>query len=304
MYRVFSPATVGMLVLATLGISGSKVGSGKIDALYSQGVEQPATPLRIFHIGHSLVGRDMPAMVAQLAGARHEYEVQLGWGTTLKAHWEPGAEIQGFETENDHERYRPAREAVASGDYDAVVLTEMVEIKDAVRYFDSSSYVRRWAEASWAANPDSHVYLYETWHRLDDPVGWLERIDRDIALYWEGEVLVPALRDRPIYLIPAGQVLGAFVRQIEEQGGVGGINDRTALFSDDIHLNDLGAYLVALTHYAVLYQRDPSGLEYELKRADGSLATSPGEEAARLMQKVVWEVVSTYPKTGIRPHEL
>ena len=34
-------------------------------------------------------------------------------------------------------------------------------------------------------------------------------------------------------------------------------------------------------------------------RADGTPAASPGPDAARLMQQVVWEVVSAYPKTGV-----
>ncbi len=304
MYRLFSPAAVGLLVVAAFGLSGSKTGSADTDALYARPVEAPSAPLRVFHLGHSLVGRDMPAMLAQLAGAGHTYESQLGWGTTMKAHWEPGHEIEGFDVENDHPRYRPAREAVDSADYDALVLTEMVEIKDAIRYFDSATYTRRWAEAGWTANPDIRVYLYETWHPLNDREGWLARIDRDIGPYWEGQVLVPALRDRPIHVIPAGQVLGAFVREVEARGGVGNVADRTSLFSDDIHLNDLGVYLVALTHYAVLYGRDPQRLPRTLMRADGSAAQAPDEEAARLMQEIVWTVVSTYPKTGVASHGL
>ena len=74
-------------------------------------VPPPSGPLAVFHLGHSLVNRDMPAMLAQLAGNGHRYESQLGWGTTLKAHWgdEP---INGFDTENAHPRFRPAHEAV------------------------------------------------------------------------------------------------------------------------------------------------------------------------------------------------
>ena len=51
----------------------------------------PESGLRVFHLGHSLVGRDMPAMLQQLAVAAgfddHTYESQLGWGTSLRSHW-------------------------------------------------------------------------------------------------------------------------------------------------------------------------------------------------------------------------
>ena len=61
----------------------------------------------------------------------------------------------------------------------------------------------------------------------------------------------------------------------------------------------LGAYLVALTHYAVLYHRSPVGLPHQLTRADGTPADAPSAEAAALMQEVVWEVVQRHPETGV-----
>lgn len=280
------------------------------EALYSPPISPPEGPLRVYHLGHSLVGRDMPVMLAQLAGAGHEFDSQLGWGTALRAHWEPLVRINGFRRENAHPNHRPAHDAVSSGDYDALIVTEMVEIRDAIRYFHSADYLYLWARAAREANPDVRVYLYETWHPLDDPEGWLERLDRDLDLYWETEILRPALaRDglgAPIYVIPAGQVFARLVREIEARGGVGNVSRREDLFNrnpdgtqDMIHFNDLGAYLVALTHYAVLYHRNPVGLPYQLRRADGSAADAPTEEIARLMQEVVWQVVTHYPKTGV-----
>ncbi len=268
----------------------------------------PVGPISVFHLGHSLVGRDMPAMLAQLAGPGAHYDSQLGWGTPLKAHW-GDAEINGFEKENAHPRYRDAKQALASGDYDAVVLTEMVEIRDAIRYYDSWDYLSRWAKLAWQGNPRARVYLYETWHPRDDPEGWLNRLDRDPKRYWEDEILRPAVAadgGHPIYVIPAGDVLAAFTRAVAARGGVEGIAGPEDLFAplpdgsrDQIHLGDLGAYLVALTHYAVLYQRSPVGLPHDLLRADGTPATAPSDEAARVMQETVWEVVRGHPLTGV-----
>ncbi|MDK3019174.1 hypothetical protein [Pseudodonghicola flavimaris] len=281
-----------------------------VAAAYATPLPPPAHPLRVFHLGHSLVGRDMPAMLAELAGAGHRYELQLGWGTTLKAHWEPEETINGFDVENDTPRFRPAREAIGSGDYDAVVLTEMVELRDAIRYFDSPVYLRKWADLARAANPATQVYLYESWHPLDTAEGWLTRLDRDLPELWEGRLLLPDLArdvgDRPIHLIPAGQVLARFVRRIEELDGLDDVQDRSDLFArapdgtqDQIHPSDLGNYLVALTHYAVLYGRSPIGLPSQLHRADGSPADAPTLDVARLMQETVWEVVTSLPKTGV-----
>ncbi len=312
MRRILFVGLIAGLTAAALAFWPSKGPSdAELAKLYAAPLTEPQGPLSVYHLGHSLVNRDMPAMFGQLAGAGHDYESQLGWGTTLKAHWgdEP---INGFDKENAHDQFRPAQDAVASGDYDVIVLTEMVEIRDAVAYFDSPHYLALWANAALEARPDVRLYLYETWHTLDDPDGWLERIDTDLTEYWKGEVLRPALADLPegarIHVIPAGQALAAFVRTVEAQGGLVDVRDRRDLFAkgpdgtpDVIHLNDLGNYLVALVHYAVIYQKDPTGLPFRLRRSDGSLATAPEPETALLMQEIAWEVAKNTPMTGL-PH--
>ena len=95
----------------------------------------------------------------------------------------------------------------------------MVEIRDAIQYFDSPKYLRLWAGEARKQKADTRVFLYETWHRLDDKDGWLNRLDRDLGKYWEGELLSKGLAHGdtggPVHVIPAGQVLAKFVRQIE-----------------------------------------------------------------------------------------
>lgn len=306
-------ALAGLLGAAVFGATryfpnAKGKGEDRARTLYANPLVKPEGKLQVYHLGHSLVGRDMPAMLAQMAGAGHGYHSQLGWGTSLKAHWEPGEPINGFEFENDHPKFRPAKEAIGSGEYTALVLTEMVEIRDAVRYHDSPTYLAQWAGLAWDANPQTRIYLYETWHNTDDDAGWLTRIDQDLREYWQGRVKYPALAntDAPIHLIPAGQVMAAFIRAVDAQGGVEGISTLNDLFAqnedgtpDTIHFNDLGAYLVALTHYAVLYHTAPTGLLRQLTRADGSQAVAPSQEAAALMQRVVWDVVAKHPETGV-----
>lgn len=300
-----------VLALLTFGwsfLSGKpRLSENQINEIYAHPISPPAEALRVFHLGHSLVGRDVPAMLQQMSGIGHEYALQLGWGTPLKSHWEPDIPIQGFEEENATEKFRDAKEALGSGQFDAFVATEMVEIADAIKYHDSAKYLGLWADLAATGNPDARIYLYETWHNLDDPDGWLTRLDRDLDRYWEQELLFRATRkERPIHVIPVGQVFARFVRAVEQAGGVDNVHSRESLFRKDaagerdpIHVGDLGAYLVALTHYAVLYHRSPVGLPRELLLADGSTAIAPGEQVARLMQDIVWQVVTSYPKSGV-----
>lgn len=264
--------------------------------------------MRVFHLGHSLVGRDMPAMLDQLAGSDHDYSLQLGWGTSLREHFEPDLTINGFAEENDTPHYRNAHEALASGEYDAFVMTEMVTLTDAIRYHDSSSYAAKWAAEAASQNPDMAIFLYETWHGLDQQPEWLDRLPKDLEL-WTSRLLWPATRaaGRPVYLIPAGQVMARLVHTIDSRpNGLAELRSRQDLFAltpegtqDNIHLNDLGAYLIALTHYAVIYGKTPVGLPHQLRRADGSLATAPSAELALEMQKIVWQVIRDLDLTGI-----
>lgn len=280
---------------------------------YVEPLAPPPSGLRVFHLGHSLVGRDMPAMIEQLASAAgiagHSYASQLGWGTSLREHWDPDLPINGFEVENDHPRFMEARAALQGGGFDAFVMTEMVELRDAVRYHDSGRFAGEWVRLARSERADMRVYLYESWHRLDVAEGWLERLDNDPAELWEGTILAQAMAQDgvgTIHVIPAGRVMAAFVRALEAQGGLPGMRDRTDLFLrdeqgvlDPIHLDDKGLYLVALVHFATLYHRDPRGLPHALLRADGTPVAPVSEAVAALMQETVWQVVSGLPQSGL-----
>jgi hypothetical protein len=72
-------------------------------ARYAEPVPPPSGPLAVYHLGHSLVGRDMPVMLNQLAGAGHSHASQLGWGSSLMNH--ATGEVNGFAEENAHPRF-------------------------------------------------------------------------------------------------------------------------------------------------------------------------------------------------------
>lgn len=307
---VVAGSGLGVLVLGALTalLPGSATGARDqgedVLPLYQTKRVFPTAPERIFHLGHSLVGRDMPAMLAQLSDAGDSYNLQLGWGTSLKEHF--NGTINGFAEENDTPRYRDAHEALKSGDYDAFVFTEMVTLKDAIRYHDTPDYAAKWAQEAVAGNPDIQLFAYETWHQLDAQPEWLSRLPGDLTM-WEGALMWPAARatGKPVWLIPAGQVFHRVVTEAEAKG-IAEMTSRTDLFrltpegaQDQIHPNDLGNYLVALTHYAVIYGKSPVGLPNQLQRADGTPATAPSPELARRMQEIVWEVVREIPWTGV-----
>lgn len=291
-------AGVALLGAGLLALRGPQpLDEAAFRALYRDPLPPLAGPVAHYHLGHSLVGRDMPAMLAQLGG--HDHASQLGWGASLNDHRK--GTLKGGEVENAHPAFRPAAGALASGAYPVVVLTEMVELKDAIRYHDSARALAHWAAAARAGNPQVRVYLYETWHRLDDAAGWRARLAADLPALWEGALLRPAMA-RPgvgtIFVIPGGQVMAA-VDDAARAGNIPGLASAADLFADEIHFNDLGAWLMAMTHYAVIQGRSPVGLPAALARADGTAATAPAPDTALALQEVVWRVVTSYPATGV-----
>lgn len=309
---LFAAATVLLVGLVAIAVWIWKKGPAPIDEaeakkIYARPLPAPEGPLSVYHLGHSLVGPIIPAMLEQLAGAGHTYRMQVGWGTSLKDHWlHPNPKLRGFDEDNKSDKYRDAKEATASKDYDVLVATEMVELNDAIKYHQSPEYLARWASRAREGRPDIRLYLYETWHPNDE-ANFRERLDKDLPALWEGVVLYGALaRDperHPIYLIPGGQVVAALARRLDAAGGLPGLPKLEGLFRDNIHLNELGCYLIALTHYAVIYQRSPVGLPHQLNKPDGTPAEAPPEALAKIMQEVVWEVVTSLPKTGLAPKE-
>ena len=71
-------------------------------------------------------------MPARLTGEGHDYGSQLAGGGTLKSQWNPDVPINGFDQQNADPKYRNPHEAVGSGDCNALVPHEMVEIENAI----------------------------------------------------------------------------------------------------------------------------------------------------------------------------
>ena len=102
-------AILGVLGITRLWPSQVPLDIAEFNSLYNEPNDVTEGPLKVYHLGHSLVGRDMPIMLQQLAGAEHTFSSQLGWGTPLKAHFEEEIEINGYEEENDHPNFQHIR---------------------------------------------------------------------------------------------------------------------------------------------------------------------------------------------------
>jgi hypothetical protein len=102
----------------------------------------------------------------------------------------------------------------------------------------------------------------------------------------------------PVHLIPGHKMMARFHDDIPK-GKVPGITQLNQLFSDQIHPNELGAYAIAMIHYACIYNKSPLGLPHDLLPSANASVQKPSKEFAEYVQAMVWDVVTSYERTGI-----
>ena len=94
-------------------------------------------------------------------------------------------------------------------------------------------------------------------------------------------------------IIPVGDVMEAMDKEIKDKQ-ITALKSITQLYSDDIHLNETGAYVIALTFYATMYDQNPEG-----QTVPGAYS-EVGAKLAVQIQDTVWNVVSTDPLDGVK----
>ncbi len=63
----------------------------------------------------------------------------------------------------------------------------------------------------------------------------------------------------PVYIIPGNRMMARFYDDVQNNL-VPGITNVRQIFTDGVHLNDTGAYMVTMIHYACLFNKSPVGL--------------------------------------------
>lgn len=262
----------------------------------------PVERSRILFIGHSLVNQDMPAMLRSVAaslGCEVTTDVQLRSGAILKHGWEGELPVEGVR----------AREVLATGAYDVLVMTEAVDLDDMLRWMEPAEYAGRYQQLAVAHNPSVRVLLYETWHDRGlvrntwygaaRPQRWREFLDEDLGK-WESIAVGAAERNGlpRMSIVPAGQAL-ARLSDALRAGQVPGLAAEGELFSDAIHLAPIGNYFVALVQFATIHRRSPVGATNAPTDAAGRRLEFDAATAAA-MQTIAWEAVTAYSWSGVR----
>ena len=310
----------------------------------------PAEERSVYWVGHSLINArdehredarnlmEEVGWLANAAGLSYTFFDHTVWGSPLSLNWSGHAHVWGrSEPELVRER---RRELDQNGhEYDVLVMTEGVSVRETAQYEFTSYYAQKFYCSISRANPDARVYMYESWTGLtdsEDGSTWEGRLREDRPA-WErvsdeataARVPGPSRLDRllqwispaerecdpryPIFIIPAGTAFGRLNHALQDNPesfrmydgdltidrffanpNFDGPRGQTRRYPDaepdDIHPSWLGVYFVALVHFATLYRRSPIGLP-----APADLPPP----AAEHLQRLVWDVVSNDPRTGV-----
>jgi hypothetical protein len=266
------------------------------------------TVLSVLMVGHSLFGVDGPDMLQEALRAGQgvgTVQAQIINGAPLRYNWEESDKAEGVD----------ARAVLPGGGVSHLIMTEAIPLANHTKWSDTEVYAQAFFGLAVAANPDTKVYLQETWHSLNSGTGvavendegadvpWRTRLDQDLPI-WQGIIASVAAGNRTetasITLIPAGQAMARLYDEIAAER-VTGIDNINMLFADDIHLNDMGHYFVAMVQYATLTGVDPLGLPNGFNDRWGKAFEAPSEDVARELQRVAWDAVRAFEGTAVSP---
>jgi hypothetical protein len=191
-------------------------------------------------------------------------------------------------------------------EFELLVTTERVPLDETPEWFAQGTltWFDRWVDLAGTkgnGGKGAEVMLYSTWTTLQNPEGddtpFRARLDRQGLLWEQMQDQGNANRPKgmkPIYMIPGHRLMMRIHDDIAA-GLAPGLTSISDIFGDDIHVNELGQYAVTVLVYATIYQRDPAELPDKLAPKEDKVT----REQARYFKKIAWEVVRSYPRSGV-----
>jgi hypothetical protein len=276
-------------------------------------MSQPRTVARMFFSGHSLTNKPLPEYVASIAqslSTEAAWNQQVGIGSPIRMRTRgANANASGFPGYSTGENRTGSNmnvvnelrspQTIGGQRYDTLIITERHDIVSTIQWEDTVRYTRHFHERLIEGNPQANTYLYHSWLGIpnkSNPSNWIT-YERTAASAWQcvASRINQSLQnegrsDRVVYL-PAGIALAHLVEQATQGSGVTGVTGANVaetvnrLFTDDVHLTNLGIYYMALVNYGSVYRRSPVG----------AWAPSGVNAAqAQALQTIAWQAVTNH----------
>ncbi|MBD3239239.1 MAG: T9SS type A sorting domain-containing protein [Chitinivibrionales bacterium] len=267
----------------------------------SQLVAQPSQPkeaypydIKQIHSGHSLTdglhhpwpGQYRKLLTDHLGVPFDNYGASTIPGSSIGWRW------------NNATSYPDARQDIQ--DFELLSITDAVPLPSPQWFHVSCDNLSLFVSNAWQngnGGEGAASLLWTTWTNIDDSDGpWRQLLD-DYEPRWEEMADTATARlpegAPPVYIIPGHRMMARLYDDIE-LGLVPGISDISEFFSDNIHLDTIGRYAAAMIHYACIFNESPVGLPNDL--GEGVIPV----DLAEYLQSTIWEIVTTYPWTGVR----
>ncbi|MBZ4395863.1 MULTISPECIES: hypothetical protein [unclassified Myxococcus] len=276
----------------------------------------PITSARVFFSGHSLLDNPMPDHFADIAASKGKdskwnQQNVIGspirvrtWGNGSWEGYRSGKNREGSGMDVVQELLSPR--TLGTGEkYDTLLITERHDLLGTIEWENTIGYLRHFHDRLIAGNPRAVTYFYHTWLDIDkaNPSRWIA-YEKNAQVAWEcvsskvNLTLQAEGRADRVRALPGGAALVDLVERVIA-GEVPGITGTTSqrlnvLFSDNVHLTNLGAYFMAAVHHASVFRSSPEGA-----------AGPAGANAATVqaLQRIAWNFVSAYyaqPSAGER----
>lgn len=275
------------------------------EAAHAQDKSQGKEGLATFHIGNSLTNTTAKfADFARTAGIVHKYQSFTAGGHLTWQLWDNQLPKRQKEWDDklagykriDHFTVQPRDFTNNSVDHEADY---------AIRFFEvirkHSPEMQPWFYAEWvekdrrrptdqgkmATRQMKQTYPAQTW---EESMAAMLLYNEDL----QAKVLETYKEGKRPRVLPSCLAMG-WIKNLIDQGKLHGAEKDAfypLLFSDGVHPNVKGGYLVDLTWYAAFYRESPEGK---------ILATGTGltDEQATVTQKLAWDVVKNYPDCGL-----
>jgi len=272
----------------------------------------------VFISGHSLTDNplaDHLLTISASLGTDLQYNQQIGIGSPIRvrtkggdtsaAGW-PGYSFGKNRDGNNMNVVAELRspQTLGVGEvYDTLVLTERHDLINTVNWENTVGYARHYVDRLLEGNANAETQLFHCWLDIDktDPTLWLDH-ETQVATTWEcvaakiNQTLELNGRSASVKMLPAGGALVALVQRLvanEVPGITGTLEQRlSTIFSDNVHMTNVGSYYIALVTYAAVFRRTPVGAE------------APSEldaNTAAFLQNLAWTHMQDYWLTEATP---
>jgi hypothetical protein len=267
-------------------------------------------------VGHSLINFEMPVFLQALAdskGLQFAKAVQVMIGAPLRTNLE-GCRRATSALVVDPEKFAFSCDAIAAGSplgpYDTLVLTDANNTIASLRQWQrTDEAIADYMDIFLARNPAGRVMLFTTWESTNTyGAAWPDRQAADLAIYEDmarAATAIAATRGHSttVEVIPVDIAIRDLIIR-SERGDIPGITNRSQIFYDDVHMSRLGNYYVACVVFAGIFNRSPeggTGLVLGGTYANAPVMIDLPVSTASAIQRLAWEVVSTYRGSVVAP---